>query len=191
MTQKYHRVENQFEKPSRMHEHPAGPAGTPRCALARPGARMVAVSWSGPQPCRGKGPAVSQAPVAVSQRPCRTPSALPPAPQRPNACSPRTLARSLGLPCARFVPSAVSWLPQRPCHGLATGRVATRLPAQPPNPLSQYTYCIAIQWPMSFKRVAIHLSLPKPLSTCNTTWCIAIQSLANLPLLQYNTSLAI
>ena len=104
MTQKYHRVEKQSKKPSRMHKHPASPAGTPRCALARPGARMAVVSWSCPRPCRAKGPAVSQASVAVSQLQCRSPRAHPPAPQFPVPQRQRLLAqhaRLLSLPRAR------------------------------------------------------------------------------------------
>ena len=38
-----------------MNEHPAGPAGTPRCALARPGARMATRGRS----YRGRVPVVS------------------------------------------------------------------------------------------------------------------------------------
>ena len=94
MTHKHHRVENQVKKPSRVREHPVSPAGTPRCALARPGARMGAVSWPGPRPCRGKGPVVSQALVVVSQRLCRTPRVLPPVPQLPTP-APAHLARLL------------------------------------------------------------------------------------------------
>ena len=130
VTQKYHRVEKQSKKPSRMHKHPASPTGTPRCALARPGARMAAVSWSCPQPCLGKGPAVSQANVAVSQLQCRSPRAHHPAPQRPapqRQCLLAQHARSLSLLRAqrrivaaqlvvsqgpasrRSVPLAVSW----------------------------------------------------------------------------------
>ena len=95
VTLKYHRSKNQFKKPCQMHKHPASPAGTPRSALARPGARMAAVSWPCPQPCRGKGP-------AVSQQQCRSSRAHPPAPQRPcaSACSlslPRLLPRARAL----------------------------------------------------------------------------------------------
>ena len=103
VTQKYHRVEKQSKKPSRMHKHPASPAGTPRCALARPGARMAVVSWSCPRPCRAKGPAVSQACVAVSQLQCRSPRAHPPAPQLP-ALAPARPARSLAQPIVRPAP---------------------------------------------------------------------------------------
>ena len=88
-----------------MHEHPTGPAGTPRCALARPGARMAAVSWPGPQSCRGKEPAVSQAPVAVSQRVMRAPlRAVPRASRRPPwPYRERTGCRIVGAnrPCRR------------------------------------------------------------------------------------------
>ena len=105
MTHKHHRVENQVKKPSQVREHPVSPAGTPRCALARPGARMGAVSWPGPRPCRGKGPVVSQALVVVSQRLCRTPRVLPPVPQLPTP-APAHPARLLRARCA---PSAVSW----------------------------------------------------------------------------------
>ena len=117
-----------------MHKHPAGPAGTSRCALARLGARMAAVSWSGPRPCRGKEPALSQAPVAVSQHPCRMPRAHPLAPQRLLALH----ARSLSPPRAprsqrRIVAAqpAVSW----PCAraGMAVSWPASRHSAQPPS----------------------------------------------------------
>ena len=95
VTKKHHRVENQVEKPSRVHEHPTGPTGTPRCALARPGARMAvrgrtyrgrvpAVSWPGTGrivgasvPCRGCQPAVSQR----SARACLAPGPSTRAPQ--------------------------------------------------------------------------------------------------------------
>ena len=33
--QKYHRVKNQVEKPSRVHKHPTGPTGTPRSEQGR------------------------------------------------------------------------------------------------------------------------------------------------------------
>ena len=141
------------KKLSQVQEHPAGPTGTPRCAQAHPGARMAVVSWPGPRPCRGKGPTVSQALVAVSQRPCRTPHALPPAPQRPSAsaCSP-------SAPAARPAPyrgcvCVQAW----PYRGLPRDTVPSRLAtlvtihyvycdtnAQPSSlPQSQYTrvYC--------------------------------------------------
>ena len=184
------------QAPNRPSRHAQVRTGGPRRAHGR---RIVtgslAVSWQGAGCVAGPSGR-----IAASLPHAPRGSACAPAPSA-SACSPRTLARSAyrapRAPAARPAScpgspsgSVVSWLPQR--RGLATGRVATRLPAQPPSPLSQYTYCIAIQWPKSFKCVAIHLSLPKPLSTCNTTWCIAIQSLANYhycnttPALQYN-----
>ena len=122
VTQKYHRVEKQSKKPSRMHKHPATPAGMPRCALACPGARIAAVSWPCPRPCRGKGSAMSQASMAVSQLQCCSPRAHLPTPQRPSAsaCSSSTLALS-----AYRTPSAVSWPPSRP-YRRAQRRVAAR-----------------------------------------------------------------
>ena len=94
VTLKYHRSKNQFKKPSQMHKHPASPAGTPRSALACPGARMAAVSWPCPQPCRGKGP-------AVSQQQCRSSRAHPPAPQRPAPLRQRLLAQPTAPAAAR------------------------------------------------------------------------------------------
>ena len=153
VTQKYHRVKKQSKKPSRMHKHPASPAGTPRCALARPGACMAAVSWPCPRPCRGKGPAVSQASVAVSQLQCHSPRAHPPAPQRPAPQRQRLLAQhacSLSLPRAqrRIVATqpAVSQGPT-PCRSapLAVSWAGTRArPAQPTSCLATIQFfCIA------------------------------------------------
>ena len=87
------------------------------------------------RPCSGKGPAVSQAPVAVSQRPCRTPRALPPAPQRPTPQRQRLLAQR-----ACFAPNVVSWAQfrMRQCrvvavcarrHGRIVACLATQCPA--------------------------------------------------------------
>ena len=148
VTQKYHRVEKQSKKPSRMQKHPASPAGTPRCALARPGARMAAVSWPCPRPCHGKGSAVSQASMAVSQLQCRSPRAHPPAPQRQRLLAQH--ARSLSLPRAqrRIVAAqpAVSQGPA-PCRSapLAVSWAGTR--ARPPPSLPSSTiqhFCIAV-----------------------------------------------
>ena len=122
VTQKYHRVKKTVRKtkpdapaPSRPNRHAQVRTGAPRCALARPGALMAVVSWLGPWPCRGKGPAVSQAPSG------RIVASLPHTPARfrlrpsASACSPRTLSRSAyRTPRA---PSTVSWPPSRPCRG--------------------------------------------------------------------------
>ena len=118
VTLKYHRSKNQSKKPSQMHKHPASPAGTPRCALACPGARTAAVSWPCPQPCRGKGP-------AVSQQQCRSSRAHLLAPQRPcaNACSPSTPARSAYRACCSA--------PARSSPPCACARAAQR-PSAPP-----------------------------------------------------------
>ena len=70
VTQKYHRVENQFEKPSRMHKHPTGPTGTPRCALALPGARTPGRIVGRPGRVVAEAPCRIAAPAAVWQRPC-------------------------------------------------------------------------------------------------------------------------
>ena len=104
VTQKYHRVENQFEKPGRMHKHPAGPAGTPRRAHSRP---YRGQAW----PCRGRGPLPYRSPsrrvAAPRARPC-DPCRKRPAP-RPCAPCP---ARVAGLH-GRIVSAqaAVSWAP--------------------------------------------------------------------------------
>ena len=153
MTLKYHRSENQSKKPSQMHKHPASPAGTPRCALARPGARMAAVSWLCPRPCRGKGPAVSQASVAVSQQQCCSPRSHPPAPQRPAPLCQRLLAqhaRSLSLPSAQrrvvVAQPAVSQGPA-PCRSapLAVSWAGTRARPAPslPSLATIHFFCIA------------------------------------------------
>ena len=133
VTQKYHRFENQSKKPSRMHKHPASPAGTPRCALARPGVhwRAQARAWlqyHGRVPGRVIGQrgrvaaTVSHAPRASARTPA--PSAPAPAPQRQrpsaSACSPSTLART-----AYRAPSAVMWPPSR-SYRRAQRRVAAR-----------------------------------------------------------------
>ena len=116
---KKYRVENQFEKLSRTHKHPTGPAGTPRCALARPGAHWRAQARTWPA-YRGRVPGR----VVARGRPCRRPQwpyrSIPaahparfrprPSVQLPNAsaCSPLTLARSayrvLRAPAKRPVP---------------------------------------------------------------------------------------
>ena len=92
VTQKYHRVENQFEKPSRMHEHPAGLAGTPRCALAPTrahGRRIVDgspdVSWQGVVHVEGpSGRIAASLPHALrASAHAPEPRALAPAPARP------------------------------------------------------------------------------------------------------------
>ena len=115
VTLKYHRSKNQFKKPSQMHKHPASPAGTPRSALARPGARMAAVSWPCPQPCRGKG-------STVSQQQCRSSRAHPP-------------ARSSAPPTPAPVPPSApaSRLPRAPCTPSTHARPApTCAPRAPP-----------------------------------------------------------
>ena len=93
-----------------------------RHAQVRTGARMAAVSWPGPWPCRGKGPAVSQAPtgsIVASLLHALARFRLRPS---ASACSPRTLACSAyRAPRAqrRIVAAqpAVSWPPSRPCRG--------------------------------------------------------------------------
>ena len=91
-----------------MHEHPAGPTGTPRCALARPGMRMAARGWL----YRGQVPAVSwpgtgriMGALALCRGVC--------------TCSCARCAARLAL-----LPNAVSQVPQlrvvaaqRPCRG--------------------------------------------------------------------------
>ena len=151
VTQKYHRVENQFEKPSRMHKHPAGPADTPRCALAARGrsyrGRVLAVSWPGAgrivgasAPCRGVC-ALSCAP-----RPCAV-SWLP---------SDRVAARKRPYrkPCR--APLAVSWACVR--VGMAVSWPVSRHTAQPQAPfLSQYNLGLAIQSPAKPTPLAIQI----------------------------------
>ena len=134
--------------PSKPSRHAQVRTGAPRCALARPGARMAAVSWPCPRPCHGKGSAVSQASMAVSQLQCRSPRAHPPAPQRQRLLAQH--ARSLSLPRAqrRIVAAqpAVSQGPA-PCRStpLAVSWAGTR--ARPPPSLPSSTiqhFCIAI-----------------------------------------------
>ena len=157
VTLKYHRSKNQFKKPSQMHKHPASPAGTPRSALARPGARMAAVSWPCPQPCRGKGPAVSQQQCRSSRASARAPapSAPAPAPARSayRACcraparssAPRACARAAQRPsappasrhaCRAPLPSAPRTPAQRPCACLRAqhARLRAQRLAQRPAP---------------------------------------------------------
>ena len=198
VTQKYHQVEKQSKKPSRVHKHPASPAGTPRCALARPGARMAVVSWSCPRPCRAKGPAVSQASVAVSQLQCRSPRAHPPAPSAP-APAPARPARSLaqptaspapyrGSPASRIAgPSAVSQRPlaiswagtrARPAPSLSSSIIQHFCIAAPKTsltkpPQSRYKFCIVT---LPVHPTYCNTIFPAfPAFSCNTSSCIAIQ----------------
>ena len=78
VTQKYHRVEKQSEKPSRMHKHPAGPAVMPRCALARPGARTPGRIVGRPGCVVPEAPCRIAPPAVVSQRLARAPARLAP-----------------------------------------------------------------------------------------------------------------
>ena len=140
VTLKYHRSKNQFKKPSQMHKHPASPAGTPRSALARPGARMAAVSWPCPQPCRGKGP-------AVSQQQCRSSRAHPPAPQRPAPLRQRLLSQptapAAARPCAPAPPAPAPVPPSAP----PASRHACRapLPSAPRTPAQRPCACLRAQ----------------------------------------------
>ena len=109
VAQKHHRVENQVKKPNRVHEHPAGPAGTPRCALARPGAHWraqaracLAVSWAGLAVSWPRPPAVSQPKAAMSQAPQR----------RIIACDARAPARY----ALRAMPAPLRASSARPAH---------------------------------------------------------------------------
>ena len=108
VTLKYHRSENQSKKPSQMHKHLASPAGTPRCALARPGARMAAVSWQGAGRVAGQcGRVAATVPLTLrASARAPAPSAPAPAPARP--------ARPLAQPTAR----------PAPCRGRPVGRIA-------------------------------------------------------------------
>ena len=147
VTQKHHRVENRFEKPSLVHGHPASPAGTPRCALARPGARMAALSWSGPdrvmergRPCRRPQWLYRSIPVA---RPARFRQHPPrPTPQRQRLLAPRLLRaqrRFVGamphapVPCRGCV-CVHAW----PYRGLPRDTVPSRLATLV---TIQYVYC--------------------------------------------------
>ena len=100
------------KKLSQVHDHPTGPTGTPRCAQERPSGHMCAVSWPGPQPCRGKGPAVTQALVAVSQPPLARPCAVPRAMPRVYALSCRAPRLSYRGPSGRVVGAGCA--PARP-----------------------------------------------------------------------------
>ena len=211
VTQKQYRVEKLGRKPSQVQEHPAGPAGTPRCALARPGARMAArrrwyrgrvptVSWLRPWPCHGlhgriAGPlsAVSQcrAPSAPCARPCRAPVRLRPVHVPCRRHNARPCRR-----CSGYIAIQPCPFPLLPCHN-TPGCIAI----QPCllQPFSRNTVnCIAIQfttYPAS-PPIAIHftplnciaiqfLSQPSRLY-CNTLQCIATQfQPSKLPSLQY------
>ena len=119
VTQKHHRVENQVEKPSRVHEHPAGPASTPRCALARPGAHTPGFIVGRPSCVVAEAPCRIAAQATMSLRSCARPCsscstrpcALCPAPLRALSRAPaRRAVRVAGLHghivCAQ---ATVSW----------------------------------------------------------------------------------
>ena len=124
---------------------PARHPGTPRCAQ----------TWSyrgRTRPCRGRGPGRVAGSAAVSQRPCLTPRALPPAPQRPAPQCQRLLA-----PRACCAPSAVSWAQCRSrqrrvvavCahrHGRIVACLATQCPASSSLSCRNTLYCIAMQF---------------------------------------------
>ena len=101
------------QAPSRPSRHAQVRTGAPRRAH---GCRIVpespAVSWQGAG--RVAGPS-GHIVVSLPHAPRASSLALPPAPQRQRLLAPHAL--SLSLPRAGCGPSAVSWLPQRPCRG--------------------------------------------------------------------------
>ena len=121
VTQKHHRVEYQVEKPSRVHEHPAGPTNTPRCALARPGTRTPCRIMGRPGRVVAEAPYRIAAQAAVSPSSCARPCAPCPAPLRALPRAPaRRVVRVAGLH-GRIVSAqaALSWV----CAVRAPGRV--------------------------------------------------------------------
>ena len=162
---------------------------------------MAVVSWSCPRPCRAKGPAVSQASVAVSQLQCRSPRAHPPAPQLPAPQRQRLLAqhaRSLSLPRAqrrivaaqpavlqgpapcRSAPLAISWAGTRarPAPSLSSSTIQHFCIAAPKTsltkpPQSRYKFCIVT---LPVHPTYCNTIFPAfPAFSCNTSSCIAIQ----------------
>ena len=134
VTQKHHRVENQVEKQSRVHEHPTSPAG-PACApMPRARGRVVGGPGrvvAGP-PGRVAALLLPRAPPAARLR-AQLPARLPPAePARP------LLAQRAHAHICCTQHSVVAWLAvSRPC-------VATQS-SSPLSQLSQYNFCIVIQ----------------------------------------------
>ena len=134
MTLKYHQSKNQFKSQARC-------TSTQQAQQARPGVhwRAQARAWLPcPQPCRGKGP-------AVSQQQCRSSRAHPPAPQHPAPLRQRLLAQPTAPAAARprapappapapVPPSAPApRLPRAPCTPSTHARPApTCAPRAPP-----------------------------------------------------------
>ena len=183
VTQEKYRVENQYEKPNRVHEHPAG---TPRCAQAvRPA----------PRPCAqrpGRAPhACCRAPAARAQD-ARVPAARAPAACAPAASSPRALqhacasARAPATPCvaysrsrAHVVPLPARTQPPAPrvphAPRLRAQRQHTqRLPAQ--RPARPAPTPSAVSWPVLRHSPAAHCS-----SCHNTIFVLRYKLLAAKP----------
>ena len=156
-----------------MHEHPTGPAGTPRCALAHPGARMAMRERS----YRGPRGAVSWVPagrVAALRARVPRPNAqhlLARAPTRPT----RPLAQPAARPApCRSAPAAVSQCPS----GRVIGPAASRLLAM------SWAGCVVLQHSPALPPLAcdntIYLYCDTGILTslaayCNTIHCIATQ----------------
>ena len=147
VTQKHHRVENQVEKPSRVHEHPAGPTGTPRCAQERPA-------------CAPPGPA----------RPLRSARAWHASAHAPRAAAPRCLQRPPARPthaCLRA--------PRAPCapntcpacaHAFCHNTILYCDTIFPPAALPATIRTSVLQYTSSTQQPLSH----------NTEYCIAIQT---------------
>ena len=207
VTKEKYRVENQYEKPNRVHEHLTGPAGMPRCTQA---------ARTAPRPCS----------PCLLPRPCRArPAACAPATRAPAACAPCALPRSResARAPAVFTPA---YAPACAPRAHAVPLLARALRAQPPAPgtLRLRTQCqhaqrpapapSAVSWPVPRHSPAAHCSSchntifvlryklpaakPPKIQSCNTIEPSSLQykklycnivSKPTTPILQYNPSL--
>ena len=146
---------------------------------------MASVSWPGPRPCRGKEPALSQAPVAVSQRVTRAPlrampraSRKPPWPNRERtgcrivganrpcrrpSCRVAALLARVSRPSAQRLRALRAQPAQLPSHNTIFCIVAKNQPTQAPQ--SRYKFCI--------------VTLPSQPTVCNTIF--VLQHTSNSP----------
>ena len=189
VTQKHHRVENQVEKPSRLHEHPAGPAGTPKCVQA---ASPSALAARLVRPCSAccRAPRTLAAPAAArTVRRASAPAAARACAQRP-APSPPSARLLPARPAPRPAQSPAQRPPTRPARALRA--------AQLPSLSVAIQFCIAIQFcllqpfqpqhnPYVLQYKQPYCNLAYPSLSYNTKYCVAIQSYSLLSYcLQYN-----
>ena len=146
-----------------MHEHPAGPTGTPRCALARPGARIPGRIVGRP------GRVVAEAPCRIAAQSRRVAGA--PAPYR-------SLGRA--LPCALCLAHHARAPTRLACRIVALAAVSWALAASQPGciasapAVSQRSARACLAPAPSARAPCAHLrAQPAQLPSHNTIFCIA------------------